>query len=385
MVIPENGSFSERILGLRPQNQLDRPQSGLRKVKNSTKAGRFQAGFWGFARKISFKKKNGKYQNRKDKTMKRILLLLLTTVLLLASCGEATPAPNESSAENSLESSVAESSTEESAGGDTIPPAFVNAKNGKLPSVSHDAGSALDLLEGVEAMDNVTAAEDLQIAITNEGGYDPDIPGTYTVTVAVTDEAGNKAEATVEVTVRPVYEKITLTLGGEIPYRLNDTSALVYTSSGTSFRTADVIQVMDKDFFLEEYNAHKAEHTNNGTVPFFPNGVIVITDENGLIVQVRIACGETIQINADNSVKTSGLSWTNSIDATSGGGMFKGLAAELDSIIPNGGQLLFVGNPGAFLCRTFLIQSLFSSDYVSGALALNQQNIYPIGGTLVLE
>jgi hypothetical protein len=44
-----------------------------------------------------------------------------------------------------------------------------------------------------------------------------------------------------------------------------------------------------------------------------------------------------------------------------------------------------VGNPGAFLCRTFLIQSLFSSDYVSGALALNQQNIYPIGGTLVLE
>jgi hypothetical protein len=317
--------------------------------------------------------------------MKRILLLLLTTVLLLASCGEAAPAPNESSAENSLESSVAESSTEESAGGDTIPPAFVNAKNGKLPSVSHDAGSAVDLLEGVEAMDNVTAAEDLQIAITNEGGYDPDIPGTYTVTVAVTDEAGNKAEATVEVTVRPVYEKITLTLGGEIPYRLNDTSALVYTSSGTSFRTADVIQVMDKDFFLEEYNAHKAEHTNNGTVPFFPNGVIVITDENGLIVQVRIACGETIQINADNSVKTSGLSWTNSIDATSGGGMFKGLAAELDSIIPNGGQLLFVGNPGAFLCRTFLIQSLFSSDYVSGALALNQQNIYPIGGTLVLE
>ena len=166
--------------------------------------------------------------------MKRILLLLLATVLLLASCGEAAPAPNESSAENSLESSVAESSTEESAGGDTIPPAFVNAKNGKLPSVSHDAGSAVDLLEGVEAMDNVTAAEDLQIAITNEGGYDPDIPGTYTVTVAVTDEAGNKAEATVEVTVRPVYEKITLTLGGEIPYRLNDTSALVYTSSGTS-------------------------------------------------------------------------------------------------------------------------------------------------------
>ena len=53
MVTSENGSFSERILGLRPQNQLDRPQSGLLKVKNGTKAGRFQAGFWGFARKIS--------------------------------------------------------------------------------------------------------------------------------------------------------------------------------------------------------------------------------------------------------------------------------------------------------------------------------------------
>ncbi len=317
--------------------------------------------------------------------MKRILLLLLTTVLLLASCGEAAPAPNESSAENSSESSVAESSTEESAGGDTIPPAFVDAKNGKLPSVSHDAGSALDLLEGVEAMDNVTATEDLQLSITNEGGYDPDIPGTYTVTVAVTDEAGNKTEATVEVTVRPVYEKITLTLGGDLPYVENDTSALVYTSSGTSFRTDDVIQVMDKDFFLEEYNAHKAEHTNNGTVPFFPNGVIVIVDENNLIVQVRIACGDTVQINSDGSVKTSGLSWTNSLDATSGGGMFKGLAAELDSIIPNGGKLLFVGNPGNYTCRTLLIRTLFSSEYVTGALNLSGQDIHPIGGTLVLE
>ena len=318
--------------------------------------------------------------------MKRMTILLLAAMLLLVSCGDAEVTPAESSMESAAES-TAESSAESEANNDTdvTPPAFVNASKGVLPGVSHEAGEEIDLLAGIEVMDNHTATEELVISISDDGGYDPAVPGVYTVTVSVCDSAGNETTATMEVTVRKVYEKITLTLGNEVTYKVNDTSALVYTSSGTSFRTADVIQVMDKEFFLTEYDAHKAEHTNNGTVPFFPNGVIVIVDENDLIVQVRIACGDTVQINSDGSVKTSGLSWTNALDATSGGGMFKGLAAELDSIIPNGGKLLFVGNPGSYTCRTFLIQSLFSSQYVSGGLDLSGQDIHPIGGTLVLE
>jgi hypothetical protein len=35
MVIPESGSLSARILGLRPQNQLDRPQNQLQKEKTA--------------------------------------------------------------------------------------------------------------------------------------------------------------------------------------------------------------------------------------------------------------------------------------------------------------------------------------------------------------
>jgi hypothetical protein len=36
MVIPESRSLSGRILGLRPQNQLDRPQNHPQKEKTAT-------------------------------------------------------------------------------------------------------------------------------------------------------------------------------------------------------------------------------------------------------------------------------------------------------------------------------------------------------------
>ena len=168
-----------------------------------------------------------------------------------------------------------------------------------------------------------------------------------------------------------------------IEYSLNESGALAYTSSGTAFRASDVIQVMDKDFFVTEYNAHKAEHTNNGGVPFFPNGVLIVTDEDFGIVQLRISAGSDIQGERDGALG-SDISWNNAIDAAAGGGMFKGFIDELDSIIPDGGYVIMVGNPGDALCRAYLIKSLFCSTYVSGAIAADSMDVDIAGARIEL-
>lgn len=320
-----------------------------------------------------------------------LCLLLIALCFSVAACGETEQAESSvavsemestvSEAESSAteESSVAEESTEKK---DVNPPAFTDAKNGKLPSVTHDVGeSVLETLVKANVVDNVTAADKLVVEIADDGGYDASVPGVYTLTVSATDEAGNTASVTVEVTVRAVVSAQTIVLGGDLPYVEGREDALSYTTSGTAFRTADTVCVLDKDEFVAQYTQYTADHTNNGGVPFFPNGVIVILDENNAVVQVRIAAGETLQID-ENGTKNAGLPWSNSIDAANGGGMFKGILSDLDSLIPDGGKLLFVGNPGDQKCRTQLIRLLFCSEYTSGALTAGQQDVYPIGATV---
>ena len=329
--------------------------------------------------------------------LKRTILFVLLCAICLAAaaCGETAQQTSESasSAVTDTSSAVVETSSEESetesqdntAGKDTIPPAFVGVKDGKLDPVTVDCGEIAleELLEIVEikVADNVTAEADIVLAIADAGGCDFAIAGVYTVTISATDEAGNAATATVEVTVREVISASTIVLGDEIPYVEGRTDALSYTSSGTAFRSTDIVCVLDKDTFVSQYNQYKEDHTNNGTVPFLPNGVVVILDENNTIVQVRIAAGETIQVDA-NGTKNSGLAWNNSLDATNGGGMFKGILSDLDTLIPDGGKILFVGNPGDQKCRLALIRELFFSEYESGAIVSSQQDVYPIGAVV---
>ena len=325
-----------------------------------------------------------------------VLCILLCALCLMAvACGETANessvatssvvenATSEESKEESKEESVVSDESAESK--DTIPPAFVGVTDGKLDPVTVDCGEiALEqLLEIVEikVADNVTATENITVEITDDGGCDFAIAGVYTVTIGATDEAGNTASATVEITVREVISAETITLGDDIPYVTDVADALSYTSAGTSFRKTDIVCVLDKDDFVSQYNQFTADHTNNGGVPFFPNGVIVILDQNDTIVQVRIAAGETLQIDK-NGTKNSGLAWNNTIDAANGGGMFKGILSDLETLIPDGGKLLFVGNPADQLCRAALIRTLFFSDYESGAISAGQQDVYPIGAVV---
>lgn len=295
------------------------------------------------------------------------LFILLSLCLCAVSCD--TDAGGESDLPSAVSENESDCVSDNTVKADTIPPAFIDAEDGVLPAVKHGIGEEFSA-ENIVVRDNSTPDDEITVTVTDNGGYDPNVPGTYTFTVQATDASGNSATVTVEVTVEDntAVQVKSIVLDN---YAVNSETALSYTSSGTSFRTADVIQVMDKATFVSQYNQYSADHTNNGNVPFFPNGVIIITDADYNIVQVRIAAGENIQMDSDGTVKNSGFNWTNSIDAANGGGMFKGIIKDLDTLIPDGGYLFFVGNPGDQTCRTFLIRSLFCSTYESGGITVD--------------
>ena len=269
-----------------------------------------------------------------------------------------------------------ESSKETSEPKDTIPPAFIGAVSGKLSKITHNQNETVDLLKDVVARDNLTADKDVLITIIDNAGYSKSKPGNYTITIQAVDKAGNKATIKRDVTVvSTAVQKTVVKIGGDIPYSYNEADALSYTSSGTKFRKSDIIQVMTKDFFVAEYNKHSAEHTNNGTVPFFPNGVLVVLDSDMNIVQLRFAVGATVQIDASGTIKSTELTWTNTIDKDNGGGLFKGFISEINTLLPKGGYLMFVGNTTPEVCRKFLVSKLFYSGYAGGAVSIENKDI----------
>ena len=124
--------------------------------------------------------------------MKKWFLIVLAASLLLVSCGEAETTVSRPSAESSEEAAV---STEP----DTEPPTLRITKNNR--EVTIKKGAEFDLKQGVSATDNVDGKITDKIEI-NKNGFDPNVPGEYTVGYFVTDAAGNPAE--------PVFRKITV-------------------------------------------------------------------------------------------------------------------------------------------------------------------------------
>ncbi len=295
------------------------------------------------------------------------LFLLLSISALLFACGNK---------KNSA-STTTEETTTTTQNGDKIPPAFIGAVDGKLEGVSHLKGEEINILDDVTARDNITSSN-VTVTIIDYDGYDNTVPGVYTITIQAEDEAGNKSTVTKEVTVLDTLERTlsAILIGDDFTeYVYNDTNALTYTTSGTAFRMYDYVQVMTKDFFVTEYNEHKAEHTYNALIPFFPNGVIVITDNDFNVKLVRIAAGAILEISADNQVKTEGLTWTNTIDAANGGGNFKGIIETLESVIPDGGYIMFTGNAPDETGRKFLIRNFFYTGYAGGAITAEQFDV----------
>ncbi|MDF2699017.1 MAG: hypothetical protein K0Q49_573 [Haloplasmataceae bacterium] len=299
--------------------------------------------------------------------IKKLLSFILVSVfgLTLIACKTTT---------DTSSTTVATTNGTTSGSTDQVPPAFVGAVLGKLEGVEHLKGEEINLLEGVSARDNVVGS-DVEVTVINYGGYEKDIPGDYTIVIQAEDAAGNKA--TVEKTVT-VIDTLTRTLnaiviGGKFAeYVLNDTEALTYTTSGTKFRSFDIVQVMTKEFFVTEYNEHKASHTNNASVPYFPNGIIVVVDNDMKPKLVRLAAGVVVEVSDAGVLKTTELTWTNGVDVTNGGGNFKGLVEQLDTLIPDGGYVIFSSNVADQKGRIFLIQNFFYSGFEAGALTVEQ-------------
>ena len=332
------------------------------------------------------------------------VLLILSTLLLAVACDSETESVSNAVSDESKADFETESKTEQTSSeaegessatvdesveeskdeSDNIPPAFVDATDGKLQSITHNAGEEIDILKDLTVRDNVTADADIVISISDDGGYKNDVAGTYVVTIEAKDQAGNAATVTVEITVKAVNANKEIVLGGNIPYVEKQDGALTYTPAGTKFRSADTVQVMDKDFFIKQYNAFYKEHTNNGLVPYFPNGIIIITDKDYNLVQARLAVGETVQIDSKGNVTNKSLSWTNSLDAANGGGMFKNIVKDLESLIPDGGYIIFVGNPGDAVCRNALVKALFFSGYSGGPVTLDQCDVSLAGAKVKL-
>ncbi|MGD9604765.1 MAG: hypothetical protein AB7V00_01255 [Bacilli bacterium] len=70
------------------------------------------------------------------------------------------------------------------------------------PSITHEINATVDLLADVSATDNIDAASEIIISISNYNGYDKSVEGTYEITVKATDTSDNFTTGTITVIVK---------------------------------------------------------------------------------------------------------------------------------------------------------------------------------------
>lgn len=265
--------------------------------------------------------------------------------------------------------------TEHTTSGDTIAPLFLDSIAGVLPPLTHKVGEEVDFISSLRVTDNVDQ-DDMIVEIYDTGGYLATRPGIYVVTISATDTSGNRALVEKRITVYDVevvtFDAFVIEDAGS-EYILNSETALNYTSSGTAFRSIDMIQIMDKDFFVAQYNLKSLDHTNNGGVPYLPHGVVLLLDQNKNIKHLRIA--PNIELDETGLIKSTNLDWTNSIDQVNGGGNFKNILQKIEELIPDGGYVVFTGAAGDQNAKKFLIQNLYSSQYTSGVVSSDHYDI----------
>lgn len=261
---------------------------------------------------------------------------------------------------------------------DTIAPYFeyANAQSGKLPDVETLQYVEVDLLslDYLSIIDNYDT--NLTATIENDGGFNYEVSGKYTVTYAVTDSSNNKTTATRDITVTPgiKYVEDVLKINGESHAAvMNDQDALVDSGSGLHLRLKNVIQVMTKEFYLQQIELNTSSYTNNGGAPYLPFGVAVVLDADYKPVLVRNATYaiEAVKTDAGWELhKGQDLTFVDKSapDANEPVGV---LGGNFASYIPDGGYVLLAGAPlGGNLdtCKIFLIKNLLSDTFNGGAL-----------------
>lgn len=256
-----------------------------------------------------------------------------------------------------------------------VGPVFDNIENGYLESLDLSKDQDVDLLEGVSAKDY--QGNPATVTIIDNDNFNISEYGSHTIKYEATDLLGNKSTALryVNILMRNsiVYDALFIN-EEKSSYVFNNEDALNYTSSGTQFRSYDQIQVMTKEFFIDLFNNKKGQHANNGEIPFFSSGVIVILDQNMKVKHLRVS-PSPIEVDALGNVKTSNLNWTNSIDKDNGGGNFMNIIETLNNVTPDGGLIIFAPPKDQQLSKKFLVKNLFNSNYESGTISSTDFNI----------
>ena len=265
---------------------------------------------------------------------------------------------------------------------DDIAPLFVNAVDGRLPTLKTVINNPVDLTQGVRVIDNIT--KEVKLEVINGNEIDFSKPGVYEVHYKALDEAMNEATAYREVVVQNLktitYDALVIDGRGH-DYVLNDENALKYTSSGARFRLTDNIYVMEKEFFLTSYQQNKNDYSKNGNEIYFPHGALLIIDQNGSLKLFR-AGASPVEVNEYGENVTPGFSTSQS---TTKEGIFKGIEGIVNSLIPDGGYVIFASHRDDNQSSRFLINNLYSSEFSSGSLSRSDYNMKPNQAKISLE
>ena len=121
---------------------------------------------------------------------------LILMMFLFVGCN-GTSSSTTATNDTTTQGSTTETSTVTEDGDQVAPVVTVNQD-----TIILQTDSSFDYAGYVTVNDDVTAVDDLQVEVSDWGGFDASVEGTYTVTIKVTDEAGNFTTATLNVVVR---------------------------------------------------------------------------------------------------------------------------------------------------------------------------------------
>lgn len=149
-------------------------------------------------------------------------------------------------------------------------------------TVTHFQGVDYELLTGVSAVDNVDLTN-VQVKVQDNGGYDKEVVGTYTITYIATDSAGNSSTATRTIEVVESYTRATFNGNDYYAAVYNPIVGAAYTKSNyiTSYDTTKV-NVLTTEYV--KYLLKVAPERLGGNTGW---SHIALTDSNDQIVYVR--------------------------------------------------------------------------------------------------
>lgn len=288
--------------------------------------------------------------------MRKILILFL---MMLCICGCSSNQPVDSNNQNNKIQ-------------DTTAPVFHDVEDGKLPTLKIFVNEKIDLYSGITVVDD--SNENVELVITNLDIVDFATAGNYELIYQATDKSGNVSTITRELIIQKLstIEYPALVINGKgSKYVLNNEEALKNTSSGATFRMIDQIQVMEKAFFLEQYNLNKASYTKNGGEIFFPYGALIIVDLEKDVKLLR-ASASPVEIDENGNIKTNTFTASQSVDKQ---GIFKDIEDLVNALIPNGGYIAFAPNRDDNNAKKFILQNLFDKDFNGGAISAKDYNM----------